>query len=321
MTEIRPFLHSAEVPGEEELSLIDAYWRAANYLSVGQIYLLDNPLLREPLEAEHVKPRLLGHFGTTPGLNFLYAHLNRAIRARDLNVVYVAGPGHGGPGLVANAYLEGTYTEVYPHVSRDEAGLARALPAVLVSGRHPESRGTRDTGLDSRGRRTRLRAHPCVRRCIRQSRPSRGVRRRRRRSRDRPAGHELACQQVREPGDRRGRAADSASERIQDREPDRTGADPRGRARRPHARLRLRAALHVSRCRRRTLRGAPSLRLRPRRGPRPDRGDPARRASRRSGDTADLADDRVALTEGMDRAARGRRAAEWKAPGARTRSR
>src|SRR5580765_2470952 len=94
--------------GQNELRLIDAWWRAANYLSVGQIYLLDNPLLREALRAEHVKPRLLGHFGTTPGLNFLYAHLNRAITSRDLSMIFVTGPGHGGPGLVANAYLEGT---------------------------------------------------------------------------------------------------------------------------------------------------------------------------------------------------------------------
>ena len=98
---------------DQELSLIDAYWRAANYLSVGQIYLLDNPLLREPLAPEHIKPRLLGHWGTTPGLNLIYAHLNRIICDRDVNVIYIAGPGHGGPGLVANAYLEGTYTEVY----------------------------------------------------------------------------------------------------------------------------------------------------------------------------------------------------------------
>src|SRR5438132_1299266 len=101
-------------PGE--LRLVDAYWRAANYLSVGQIYLLDNPLLREPLRPEHVKPRLLGHWGTTPGLNLVYAHLNRAIRARDLNAIYITGPGHGGPGLVANTWLEGSYSEVYPHI-------------------------------------------------------------------------------------------------------------------------------------------------------------------------------------------------------------
>jgi xylulose-5-phosphate/fructose-6-phosphate phosphoketolase len=111
---------------EQEVGRIDAYWRAANYLSVGQIYLLDNPLLREPLAAEHIKPRLLGHFGTTPGLNLVYAHLNRAIRARDLDVLYVAGPGHGGPGLVANAYLEGSYSELYPHIAENEDGL-RAL--------------------------------------------------------------------------------------------------------------------------------------------------------------------------------------------------
>jgi xylulose-5-phosphate/fructose-6-phosphate phosphoketolase len=102
---------------------LDAYWRAANYLSVGQIYLLDNPLLREPLRAEHIKPRLLGHWGTTPGLNFLYAHLNRVIRARDLNMMYVIGPGHGGPALLANTWLEGSYTEAYPGVGRDERGM------------------------------------------------------------------------------------------------------------------------------------------------------------------------------------------------------
>src|SRR5216683_7121648 len=109
----------------EELRKIDAYWRVANYLSVGQIYLYDNPLLREPLRIEHVKPRLLGHFGTTPGLNLIYAHLNRVIKARDLDAIYIAGPGHGGPGLVANAYLEGTYSEVYPAISGDAVGLQK----------------------------------------------------------------------------------------------------------------------------------------------------------------------------------------------------
>jgi xylulose-5-phosphate/fructose-6-phosphate phosphoketolase len=107
----------------DELRLLDAYWRAANYLSVGQIYLLDNPLLREPLEEQHVKPRLLGHFGTVPGLNLIYVHLNRAIRERDLNAIYVTGPGHGGPAVVAQSYLEGSYSELYPHVGQDERGL------------------------------------------------------------------------------------------------------------------------------------------------------------------------------------------------------
>jgi Phosphoketolase len=131
----------------DELALIDAYWRAANYLSVGQIYLLDNPLLREPLRPEHVKPRLLGHWGTTPGLNLLYAHLNRAIRARDLNAIFVTGPGHGGPGLVANAYLEGSYSEVYSHIGEDAAGL-RALfrqfsfPGGIPSHVAPETPGS-----------------------------------------------------------------------------------------------------------------------------------------------------------------------------------
>src|SRR5678816_1951176 len=106
----------------EERQRIDAWWRAANYLSVGQIYLMDNPLLREPLKPEHVKPRLLGHWGTTPGLTFLYAHLNRAIVDRDLDAIYVTGPGHGGPGLVASAYLEGTYAETYPHIAEDTEG-------------------------------------------------------------------------------------------------------------------------------------------------------------------------------------------------------
>jgi xylulose-5-phosphate/fructose-6-phosphate phosphoketolase len=118
--------HSRPI-ADEQLRLLDAYWRAANYLSVGQIYLLDNPLLREPLQPEHIKPRLLGHWGTTPGLNLLYAHLNRCIRERDLEMLFITGPGHGGPGLVANAYLEGTYTEVYPRVTQDLPGLTRLL--------------------------------------------------------------------------------------------------------------------------------------------------------------------------------------------------
>jgi xylulose-5-phosphate/fructose-6-phosphate phosphoketolase len=131
----------------EELHLIDAWWRAANYLSVGQIYLLDNPLLREPLVREHIKPRLLGHFGTTPGLTLLYAHLNRTIRARDLSAIFITGPGHGGPGLVASAYLEGTYSEVYSHIGRDEEGLRRlfrqfSFPGGIPSHVAPETPGS-----------------------------------------------------------------------------------------------------------------------------------------------------------------------------------
>ncbi|HEY3189971.1 MAG TPA: phosphoketolase family protein, partial [Solirubrobacteraceae bacterium] len=134
-------------PTDRGLQLLDAYWRAANYLSAGQIYLLDNPLLREPLRLEHVKPRLLGHWGTTPGLNFVYAHMNRAISAHELNAIFVTGPGHGGPGVVANTYLEGTYSEVYPHIGRDEDGLRKlvrqfSFPGGVPSHVAPETPGS-----------------------------------------------------------------------------------------------------------------------------------------------------------------------------------
>jgi len=131
----------------EELRKMNAYWRAANYLSVGQIYLLDNPMLREPLKLEHIKPRLLGHWGTTPGLNFIYVHFNRLIKAHDLNVIYIAGPGHGGPGLVANTYLEGTYSEVYPNIGQDSEGIKRlfrqfSFPGGIPSHVAPETPGS-----------------------------------------------------------------------------------------------------------------------------------------------------------------------------------
>jgi xylulose-5-phosphate/fructose-6-phosphate phosphoketolase len=133
--------------GTEELKKIDAYWRAANYLSVGQIYLYDNPLLKEPLTKEHVKPRLLGHWGTTPGLNFIYAHLNRVIKKYDLDMIYIAGPGHGGPGLVANTYLEGIYSEIYPNISQDEEGMKKlfkqfSFPGGIPSHVAPETPGS-----------------------------------------------------------------------------------------------------------------------------------------------------------------------------------
>jgi xylulose-5-phosphate/fructose-6-phosphate phosphoketolase len=138
---------TAEPLSAEALRRIDATWRAANYLSVGQIYLLDNPLLREPLKPKHVKPRLLGHWGTTPGLNLLYAHMNRAIRERDFEALFITGPGHGGPGLVANTWLEGTYSEVYPEVSRDEEGMRRlfrqfSFPGGIPSHVAPETPGS-----------------------------------------------------------------------------------------------------------------------------------------------------------------------------------
>ncbi len=131
----------------DELRKIHAYWRAANYLAVGQVYLYDNPLLREPLRKEHVKPRLLGHWGTCPGLNMLYVHFNRLIAKQDLNVLFVTGPGHGGPALVANTYLEGTYSEFYPHITQDEAGLKRlykqfSFPGGIPSHVAPETPGS-----------------------------------------------------------------------------------------------------------------------------------------------------------------------------------
>jgi xylulose-5-phosphate/fructose-6-phosphate phosphoketolase len=153
MTEAAPTARRvAEGPlSPEELERIDAYWRAANYLSVGQIYLLDNPLLREPLRLDHVKPRLLGHWGTTPGLNLIYAHMNRVIRREDLDAIYVTGPGHGGPGLVANVYLEGTYTEVYPDIGPDEEGLRRlfrqfSFPGGIPSHVAPQTPGSINEG-------------------------------------------------------------------------------------------------------------------------------------------------------------------------------
>ena len=148
-------LQSATLPGvssgapltRDELHKIDAYWRAANYLSVGQIYLYKNPLLREPLKLGHIKPRLLGHFGTTPGLNFVYAHFNRIIKKYDLNAIYIAGPGHGGPGMVANTYLEGTYSELYPNISQNEQGIERlfkqfSFPGGIPSHAAPETPGS-----------------------------------------------------------------------------------------------------------------------------------------------------------------------------------
>ena len=135
----------------EYLDRIHAYWRAANYLSVGQIYLCENPLLRHPLRLEDIKPRLLGHWGTTPGLNFIYAHLNRVIKTFDLDMIYVCGPGHGGPAMVANTYLEGTYSEIYPHITQDAAGMQKlfkqfSFPGGIPSHAAPETPGSINEG-------------------------------------------------------------------------------------------------------------------------------------------------------------------------------
>jgi xylulose-5-phosphate/fructose-6-phosphate phosphoketolase len=147
-TRSRPAEREAKGPlAAEELRRLDAYWRAANYLAVGQIYLYDNPLLKKPLQLEHVKPRLLGHWGTTPGLNFLYLHLNRVIKARDLDMIFICGPGHGGPAMVANTYLEGTYSEYYPNVTQDDEGMRRlfrqfSFPGGIPSHAAPETPGS-----------------------------------------------------------------------------------------------------------------------------------------------------------------------------------
>ena len=153
--------------GTEELKKLDAYWRAANYLSVGQIYLYDNPLLKEPLTKEHIKPRLLGHWGTTPGLNFIYAHLTRVIKKYDLDMIYIAGPGHGGPGLVANTYLGGSLQRGLSEYFTGRRGDEEAVQAVFVPGRHPQPRRARDARLDPRGRRAWLRRVPRLRRSLR----------------------------------------------------------------------------------------------------------------------------------------------------------
>src|SRR3954471_21045567 len=144
---IDPLVAARSALSDEMLRRIDAYWRAGNYLSGGQIYLRGNPLLREKLSLEHVKPRLLGHWGTCPGQNLVYAHLNRIIRAHDLNMIYISGPGHGGPAVVANVYLEGTYSEVYPEITRDERGLKKlfkqfSFPGGIPSHVAPETPGS-----------------------------------------------------------------------------------------------------------------------------------------------------------------------------------
>src|SRR6266513_958432 len=137
----------SEPLSRDELNKINAYWRAANYLSVGQIYLYDNPLLKKPLSEEHIKPRLLGHWGTTPGLNFIYVHMNRVIKAYDLNAIYICGPGHGGPGMVANTYLVGTYSEIYSAIPQNELGMKRlcqqfSFPGGIPSHAAPETPGS-----------------------------------------------------------------------------------------------------------------------------------------------------------------------------------
>ena len=220
----------AEVPSgplsADELRKIDAYWRAANYLSVGQIYLFDNPLLTEPLRLEHIKPRLLGHWGTTPGLNFVYAHCNRIIKKYDLDMIYICGPGHGGPGMVANTYLEGTYTELFPNITRGRRGHEAlfkqfSFPGGIPSHAAPETPGSINEGgelgyslLHAYGA---VFDNPDLIACcvIGDGEAETGA-----------LADQLAFQQVPQSRARRRGASDSASERLQDRRPHGAGAHP-----------------------------------------------------------------------------------------------
>ena len=186
-----------------DFSDLDLWWRAANYVSVGQIYLLDNPLLERELVAEDIKPRLLGHWGTTPGLNLLYVHLNRLIRERDVNAIFLAGPGHGGPAAVANAWLEGTYTERYPSIGMDRVGMKNISISCSFPGGIPSHVAPETPGSHPRGRRARVRAVSRLRRRDGQPGPGRCGGRRRRPVRDRPPRGVVALQQVRQPRDGR----------------------------------------------------------------------------------------------------------------------
>ena len=213
--------------GDEELRRLDAYWRAANFLSVGQIYLLDNPLLREPLTPEHVKPRLLGHFGTAPGLNLVYAHLNRAIRERELDAIFVTGPGHGGPANRRERLPRGDVHRALPGRREDEDGLRELFRQFSFPGGIPSHAAPETPGSIHEGGELGYALVARVRRRLRQPRPRGRLRRRRRRGGDRPARGELALEQVPQPAHRRRRAPDPAPERLQDREPDRARADSR----------------------------------------------------------------------------------------------
>ena len=205
----------------ELLHKMDAYWRAANYLSVGQIYLYDNPLLKRPLALADVKHMLLGHWGTTPGQNFIYVHLNRVIKKYDLDMIYVSGPGHGGPAVVGNTYLEGTYSEIYPNISQDEAGLQKlfmqfSFPGGIPSHASPESPGSihegGELGYSLSHSFGAVFDNPDL---------DRRLRGRRWRGGNRPAGDRVAFQQISQSGHRRRGAADPASQRLQDFQPDR----------------------------------------------------------------------------------------------------
>ncbi len=219
-------LRTLAEPDDADLAGLDAWWRAANYLTIGQIYLQANPLLREPLDPAHIKPRLLGHWGTSPGLSFIYAHVSRLIRHTGQQAIYLAGPGHGGPALVAAGYLEGAYSRDLPGGDPGRGRHAAPVPAVLQPGRHSQPRLGDHARLDPRGRRARLRSRARVRRGDGQSGPAGDRGGRGRRGRDRSAGGLVEGHLVPQPGARRRGAADPAPQRRQDLRAD--GAGPQG---------------------------------------------------------------------------------------------
>ena len=300
-----------------ELATVDAYWRAAKYLALGMIYLQDNPLLREPLAPAHLKNRLLGHWGASPALAFVYTHLNRLIRAHDLDMIFMAGPGHGAPGVIGPVYLEGSYSEVYPECGSGRRRDARALPPVLVSRRHRQPLHARVAGFDPRRRRTRLRAVARLWCGVRQPGPDRRGGGGRRRVRNGAAGHVVAREQVPESGPRRRGAADPQPQRLQDQQSDAArahhAARARGRCCAASAGSRTSSKARTPRrCTRRWRRRSTSA-----------SSDilAARQAARerRPGGARALADDRAAHAEGVDRAGGGRRAQARRVRGARTR--
>ena len=215
---------TAEAPlAPDHLRKMDAYWRAANYLSVGQIYLYDNPLLREPLKLAHVKPRLLGHWGTTPGQNFVYVHLNRVIKEYDLSMIYISGPGHGGPALVGNVYLEGTYSEIYPNISEDVSGMQKlfkqfSFPGGIPSHVAPETPGSIHEGGElgyslSHAFGAAFDNPDLIVACVVGDGEAETG----------PLATGPAFEQILKPGARWGRAADPSFERLQDCQPDDLG--------------------------------------------------------------------------------------------------
>src|SRR2546426_7541529 len=279
---------------DDALLALDAYWRAANYLTVGQIYLRGNPLLRETLRPEHIKPRLLGHWGTSPGLSLIYVHLNRLIRDVDANVIYLAGPGHGGPALLANAYLEGTYSEIYPAITRDAEGLRRLFRQFSTPGGVPSHVSVPTPGR----RRAGLRARPRIRGSVRQPGPARRRRDRRRRGGDGAARGVLEGDPFPESGAGRRGPAHPAPQRLQDRRPHGARPEQRRRGREPAQRARLRAAF---RRRPRADGHARALRGDARDMLRGDPGDPGGGAARRRARAAAaLAGDRAPHAEGLD---------------------